>query len=144
KGLITTLPLALGRLQGRGEIRRIPLSGRIDSQRYKYAVWNPGPFARKKLTPQQALTELATLFFGWVGPATMKEFQWFSGNGVKATREAIAGLQLQPAEEGSDRLLLPQDVESYRKFKPPADPQYALVSSLDPISANRRDVALLL
>src|SRR6185436_3455707 len=36
KGLTTTLPIALGRLQARGEIRRVPTNGRLDQQRYKY------------------------------------------------------------------------------------------------------------
>ena len=34
KGLTTTLPLALGRLQATGDIRRVPLNGRLDQQRY--------------------------------------------------------------------------------------------------------------
>jgi hypothetical protein len=38
---------------------------------------------------------------------------------------------------------LPEDVAAFRAFKPNPDPQYALVSSLDPISATRRDVSTL-
>src|SRR5262245_33372178 len=48
KGLITTLPVALGRLQPAGEIRRVPINGRLDQQRYKYALWRPNPRARSK------------------------------------------------------------------------------------------------
>ena len=43
KGLSTTLPVALGRLQADGEIRRIPTNGRLDQQRYRYARWRPNP-----------------------------------------------------------------------------------------------------
>src|SRR4029077_3182804 len=43
KGLTTTLPLALGRLQAAGEIRRVPVGGRLDQQRYRYARWSPNP-----------------------------------------------------------------------------------------------------
>lgn len=39
KGLSTTLPIALGRLQGTGEIRRVPTNGRLDQQRYQYTLW---------------------------------------------------------------------------------------------------------
>ena len=142
KGLSTTLPLALGRLQSSGDIRRVPVGGRLDQQRYKYARWTPNPLAKSKRSDAEAYTELARHFFRWVGPATMKEFQWFSGLGVKAATDAAAPLQLEPAD-GSDRLLLPTDVALFRGFSPPAEPQYALVSSLDAIAATRRDVSSL-
>jgi hypothetical protein len=143
KGMITTLPLALGRLQARGEIRRVPVDGRLDQQRYKYTRWSPSPLAKAKFKNGDALTELARRFFRWVGPATMKEFQWFSGMGVKVAKDAVAPLGLVPTEEGSDRLLLPEDSAAFAKFKPSGEPQYALVSSIDAISAARRDVATL-
>jgi hypothetical protein len=143
KGMITTLPLALGRLQARAEIRRVPVSGRLDQQRYKYVRWSPNPLARATVDVPTALTELARRFFGWVGPATMKEFQWFSGLGVKAAKEAVEALGLVPIEPGSERLLLRDDVDAFAAFAPANDPQYALVSSLDSISAARRDVASL-
>jgi hypothetical protein len=144
KGLTTTLPLALGRLQVSGEIRRIPVNGRLDQQRYQYARWKPSPLAAYKATMEDAFTQLARKFFRWVGPATLGEFQWFSALGVKAVREITAPLGLVPSAPGSDRLLLPEDVDAFAAFKPPAKPRYALVSSLDPISATRRDLRGLL
>ncbi len=144
KGLTTTLPVALGRLQAQGEIRRVPVNGRLDNQRYAYVRWSPGPLASHALGAAEARTELARRWFGWVGPATAGEFQFFSGLGVKAAKEAMAPLGLVPVESGSDRLLLPEDVPAWRAFEAPAAPQYALVSSLDAISAARRDVASLL
>lgn len=144
KGLTTTLPVALGRLQAQGEIRRVPVNGRLDQQRYAYVRWTPSPLAAHALSGAEARTELARRFFGWVGPATAGEFQWFSGLGVKAAKEALAPLGLVPVEAGSERLLLPEDVTSWASFAAPASPQYALVSSLDAISAARRDVQSLL
>jgi hypothetical protein len=144
KGLTTTLPIALGLLQARGEIRRVPVSGRLDQQRYAYVRWSPGPLASHAIAHGEALTALARRFFAWIGPATLGEFQWFSGLGVKATKDAVAPLGLVPAEAGSDRLLLPEDVEAWRAFEAPTSPQYALVSSLDAIAAARRDVQSLL
>lgn len=143
KGMITTLPIALGILQTRGDIRRVPVDGRLDQQRYKYVRWTPKPLAQSTLTANEALTELARRFFSWVGPATMKEFQWFSGHGVTATKAATEPLGLVPAEPGSDRLFLPKDAAEFATFTVPQDPQYALVSSLDSISAARRDVSTL-
>jgi hypothetical protein len=143
KGLTTTLPVALGRLQMRGEIRRVPVNGRLDQQRYAYARWNPSPLASADLDGS-AFTELARHYLRWIGPATLGELQWFAGLGVKATKEAVASLGLVSAWEGSDRLLLPEDVEEFNAFEAPAEPQYALVSSLDAISSARRDVRTLL
>jgi hypothetical protein len=140
KGLTTTLPLALGRLQVSGDIRRVPVNGRLDQQRYLYTRWSPNPLAAYRGTVEDAFTQLARKFFRWVGPATLGEFQWFSALGVKAVREITAPLGLVPCEPGSDRLLLPDDAEAFGAFTPPATPQYALVSSLDPISATRRDL----
>ncbi len=143
KGMITTLPVALGRLQNRGEIRRVPVGGRLDQQRYKYVRWSPSPFVRFKLSQDEAFTELARHFFRWVGPATMKEFQFFSGLGVKAAKDTVAPLDLVAVEPDSERLFLPDDAAAFKKFAAPKEPQYALVSSLDSIAATRRDVSPL-
>jgi hypothetical protein len=144
RGMITTLPLALGRLQTRGDIRRVPIGGRLDQQRYKYVRWSPNPLAKDKRSVEEALVELARRFFRWIAPARLKEFQEFAGLGVKAAKETVASLDLVPAESGSDLLLLPDDAETFRALSPSAEPQYALVSSLDAIATTRRDLQLLL
>ncbi|MEO8450469.1 MAG: crosslink repair DNA glycosylase YcaQ family protein [Gemmatimonadota bacterium] len=144
KGVTTTLPLALGQLQTAGEIRRVPVNGRLDQQRYQYALWKPNPLGKSKLSREAAYTELARRYFRWVGPATPAEFQWFSGLGVKTAQAATEPLGLVPGEPGSDRLLLPEDAAAFRKFKPTTKPHYVLVSSLDSISAHRRNVVTLL
>jgi winged helix DNA-binding protein len=144
KGVTTTLPIALGRLQTRGDIRRVPVNGRLDQQRYSYVRWKPHPLSSTRASTADAYTGLARRFFRWVGPATLKEFQWFSALGVKASKHAVEPLGLAPAENGSDRLLLPEDVDAFREFEAPEEPRYSLVSSLDAISATRRDVQTLL
>jgi hypothetical protein len=144
KGVTTTLPLALGRLQARGDIRRVPVNGRLDQQRYKYVRWKPSPLARYGKSLGEAFTELARRYFRWVGPATLAEFQWFSALGVKASKEAVAPLGLVPADGTDDRLLLPEDAEAWRQFETPNEPCYALVSSLDSIAAARRNLQSLL
>ena len=144
KGLSTTLPLALGQLQARGAIRRVPVNGRLDQQRYAYVRWDPSPLASYSRSAAETRTELARRFFGWVGPATMSELQFFGGLGVKAAREAAAPLGLVPADGRGDRLLLPEDADAYRSVQAAAGPQYALLSSLDAITATRRDVRTLL
>jgi hypothetical protein len=113
KGLTTTLPLSLGNLQSCGEIRRISPNGRIDSQRYQYQLWRPNPLDRFKLSLDEAFSELARLYFRWIGPATPAEFQWFSGLGVKAAKAAIEPLKLVAVEEGSDRIMFADDREKF-------------------------------
>ena len=143
KGVTTTLPLALGRLQAKGEIRRVPMNGRLDQQRYRYARWPSSPLAAYDKSLGEAYTELARLYFGWVGPATLAEFQWFSSLGVKAAKEVVAPLHLEPASDANDRLLLPEDVDVWETFVVPAESCFALVSSLDSIVAARRNLSSL-
>lgn len=140
KGLTTTLPVALGRLQSSGDIRRIPINGRLDQQRYKYTVWRPNPLRGFKLLAEEAYTQLARRYFSWIGPATIPEFQWFSGLGVKAAKAAAEPLQLEPLGARDDRLLLPEDRAKLETFTAPEDPHYVLVAGLDSISLLRRDL----
>lgn len=144
KGLTTTLPVALGRLQTQGRIRRVPVNGRLDQQRYRYIGWSPSPRARMKMSLDEAFVELARRYFRWAGPATLAEFQWFSGLGVKAAAAAVAPLKLAPLEADSDRLMFADDLEALRRFGRPKQPQYALVSGIDALVLHRRDVSSLL
>jgi hypothetical protein len=144
RGLTTTLPAALGRLQSAGEIRRISSNGRLDQQRYRYARWQPNPLARLKLSQEEAHAELARRFFSWIGPATLAEFQWFSGLGVKTAKAAVAPLALAPLNGGESRLMFPEDRDALLSYQVPKKAEYALVSSLDGISHLRRDVRGLL
>jgi hypothetical protein len=133
KGLSTTLPVALGLMQSSGEIRRVPVNGRIDQQKYRYALWEPGrkpgPLGKWKKTMDETFAALAHRFFEWMGPATVKEFQEFAGLGVKAAKAAVEPLQLIGV--GEERMLLPEDEAAYRGFRAPAKPQYALTSGID-------------
>lgn len=144
RGLSTTLPLALGYLQARGEIRRVPENGRLDQQRYAYVRWDPNPLGGFSLSLEEAYVELARRYFKWIGPATLAEFQWFSGLGVGAAKAAVAPLDLVPAEPGEPFLMLHEEREAYAAFQVPAEPQLALVSSLDSMLLLRRDLSQLL
>src|SRR5262245_104244 len=144
KGITTTLPIALGMLQTAGEIRRVSTNGRVDNQRYKYALWKPNPLAKLELSKDEAMVELARRFFRWIAPATAAEFQAFAGIGVKAGKGALEPLGLVPFEKGSDLLISKDDLEAYEAFKPPREPQVALVSSIDGLALLRRDMKSLL
>jgi hypothetical protein len=140
KGLSTTLPVALDKLQSEGEIRRVPVNGRLDQQRYRYTLWRPNPLSRFALSAEECWTSLARLFFGWIGPATMAEFQAFAAIGVKAARTAVEPLRLEPVEKDSERLLLKEQREEWEAFRTPKRPEYALVSSLDGFALLHRDL----
>ena len=141
KGVTTTLPLALGKLQSSGDIRRVPMNGRLDQQRYRYSLWRPNPMAKFAMSSEEVQTELARRYFTWTGPATLAEFQWFSALGVKAAKAAIEPLQLVSLE--GDRMLLPEDREKFESFKTRRQAQYSLVSSIDGISLLRRDLKII-
>jgi winged helix DNA-binding protein len=141
KGLTTTLPVALGKLQESGDIRRVPTNGRFDQQRYKYALWRPNPLRGFKLTAEQVHTELARKYFGWIGPASIADFQTFSGLGAKVTKAALEALKLEPIEiaPGDQRFFLPGDRAVFDAFKPPKDPRYYLLGGIDSLLVLRSE-----
>jgi hypothetical protein len=144
KGLASTLPVALERLQNTGEIRRIPTNGRLDQQRYRYALWLPNPLREAKLDFEKAAVELAKRFFSWIAPARLSEFQAFAGFGVKAAKAAVEPLKLEPISKDDNLLILPSDHVAFETFKPDKDPSYQLVSSLDSLLLLRRELTSLL
>lgn len=142
KGVSTTLPLALGLLQTQGEIRRIPINGRLDQQRYRYATWRPNPLQKCKLTQDEVFAELARRYFEWTGPATLPEFQWFSGLGVKAAKAVVDPLKLVEMEDG--RFATGALAEEFAAYKAPKDPRYALVGLIDSVLELRRNLKSML
>jgi hypothetical protein len=133
KGLTTTLPVALGKLQESGDIRRVPINGRFDQQRYQYALWRPNPLRSFKLPPDEVHTELARKYFAWIGPASAADFQSFAGLGVKATKAALDPLKLEPIDiaPGDLRFFLHGDRSKFEAFQPSKEPRYALLGSID-------------
>ena len=135
------MPLALGRLQRQGIIRRVPASGRLDNQRYRYTLWNL-PLPRRPA--EEAFVDLARLYFERTGPATTAEFQWFSGLGVKKAQAAMLPLELDRFDE--QRFILPEQRERVepehreRVKKAKAGTRVALLSSLDALFLLRRNV----
>lgn len=89
RGISTTLPLTLGLLQSRGEIRKVPVHGRLDEQRFGYVAWTPSPVGMP-LDPDVARTELARRYFRWAGPATLKHFRWCPGCSTRPMRPDLS------------------------------------------------------
>lgn len=139
RGQTTTLPLALGRLQAHGLIRRLAINGRLDSERFRYGLWDSNPLDGFTLSKEEAATELAKKFWRWIGPARAADYQWFSGLGVGATKKAIEPLDLVAVE--GDFLIHRDELAAYKNFSPGKRPGYALVSGLDAMFLLRRDAA---
>lgn len=95
RGVTTTLPVALGLMQSWGEIRRVPVNGRLDQQRYRYARWS---LRIPKWTDEEVAIELARRYFRWAAPATAAQFQWWAGLGARAAKAAVA--ELKPIVRG--------------------------------------------
>jgi hypothetical protein len=144
KGISTTLPLALGKLQSAGEIRRVSQNGRLDQQRFRYTLWRPNPLAAFLLSAEETYTELARRFFSWIGPASLADFQTFAGIGVKAAKAAVEPLKLETLDADDGRMLLPADRSRFEAFRVPAEPNYAVVSNLDGLSLLRQDLSSLI
>lgn len=144
KGITTTLPLALGKLQTAGEIRRVPVNGRLDQQRYRYCRWQPNPLRGVQMAPEEVAVELARRYFRWIGPATVSEFQWFSALGAKAAKAALEPLHLEALAADSPLLLLPEDRARLEAFQIPKQPQYSLVGSIDGVCLLKRNTLELI
>ncbi len=144
KGMASTLPLALGELQKSGDIRRISINGRLDQQRYQYALWQPNPLSKDKFEPEGAVAELARRFFHWIAPARIADFQVFAGISAKAAKTAVEPLKLEPLSKDDDLLLLPSLRGDFESFRPPKDPCYHLVMAIDSLLLLRRDLQILL
>lgn len=142
RGISSTLPLALGQLQSAGELRRVPVDGRLDHQRYGYTRWIPSPLAGADLDPGHVAAELARRYFAWAGPATLAHFRWFSGLGAAVAKRAVAAIDLTDLGDGQ---LLPTDLAAeFEDFTTPADPEYALVGWIDGSHLLHRELGRLL
>jgi hypothetical protein len=139
RGQTTTLPAALGLLQAAGEIRRVPVNGRLDQQRYGYVRWQPPSSGR---TDDEARAELARLYFEWIAPATMAHFRWFSAFGAGQAKAAVAPLGL--VDVGDGFLAPPAIAASFESYRPPKKPRYALLAGIDALILLRRDVGSLI
>ncbi len=144
KGMNSTLPLALSQLQRSGDIRRISTNGRLDNQRYQYALWRPNPLVKQKLEPAEAAAQLAQRFFTWIAPAHLADFQTFAGISAKAAKIAVDALKLESIAETEDFLLPTSLCDEFESFKPSKDPCFHLVTNLDSLLCFISDLSILL
>ena len=135
KGASTTLPTVLGLLQADGRIRRVPVNGRLDQQRYAYTAWGL-PAAQE--TAEQARANLMENYLGWTGGATLKQSQWFTAFTVAQSKAALAAVG---AVEHDGLWMLPRDVEEAATFTAPEQEQIQLLAGSDSLFLLRRNAA---
>ncbi|MBP2267423.1 hypothetical protein J3A64_002887 [Pseudarthrobacter sp. PvP004] len=140
KGASTTLPTALGLLQADGRIRRVPVNGRLDQQRYAYTKWGLPP---GKLDDDGARRLLLERYLRWTGGATFKQSQWFTAFTVAQSKKALAaiGAVEVPTACGEILWMLPADVERLADFEEPGDEQIQLLAGTDSLVLLRRNSA---
>ncbi|WP_442543775.1 DNA glycosylase AlkZ-like family protein [Arthrobacter sp. KN11-1C] len=143
KGASTTLPTALGLLQADGRIRRVPVNGRLDQQRYAYTSWALPP---STLDDDAARARLIERYLSWTGGATFKQSQWLTGFTVaqsKAALTAVGAVEVTTAA-GEPLWMLPDDVEHLSAFKAPQEEQIQLLAGTDSLVLLRRNSADML
>lgn len=143
KGASTTLPTALGLLQADGRIRRVPVNGRLDQQRYAYTSWALPP---STLDDDAARARLIERYLRWTGGATLKQSQWLTGFTVaqsKAALAAVGAVEVTTAV-GEPLWMLPDDVEHLSAFKAPQEEQIQLLAGTDSLVLLRRNSADML
>ena len=147
KGATTTLPTALGILQSQGRIRRVPINGRLDQQRYGYELWN---LPASPLDDDDVRVELIRRYLGWTGGATLKQSQWFTAFTVaqsKAALAAVGAVEVPTAltdAGGGGLWMLPDDVGRLAVFEEPAEEQIQLLAGTDSMVLLRRNAVELL
>ena len=131
-GHSTTLPVVLRYLEAQGRIRRAPIGGRLDAERYEWMLDDTDAAAVVDST------DLATLvgrhYFATTGPATLKDFATWAGLTQRDAKPVLETLKLQELEVRDQKdsyWMLRSQADTVAR--PPAVPRVVLVSLRDPI-----------
>ena len=86
------------------EVQGVICSGRLKHKQFTYALVSERAPRAMTLSRDEALAELATRYFQSHGPATLKDFAWWSGLTIKDVKAAVAdaGINALPAAPGLD------------------------------------------
>ena len=100
RGAVGSAARSLGE-EGKKKGVSTTLHGRLDRQRYLYVAWG---ISIPQWSVEEVAVELARRHFRWIGPATLAEFQWFSGLSAKVSKAAVAALGLVKYGDGKWRV----------------------------------------
>jgi hypothetical protein len=90
--------IALGRLMVNAELDGVICSGALRGKQRTYALLDDRVPATKKMDRDTALAELASRYFASHGPATIKDFAWWSGLSVADCTAAVTHAQTRLAQ----------------------------------------------
>ncbi|MDF6019971.1 winged helix DNA-binding domain-containing protein [Streptomyces sp. JH34] len=109
-----------------GRIRRDRPRGSWTSSQFRWTVSEPWPAS----DPVQARVEVARRWLHAYGPATEGDLKWWTGWGIRETRNALAALAPEKAllDSGAVGWVLPDDLAD----EPSLEPWAALLPGLDP------------
>ncbi|MFB6343896.1 winged helix DNA-binding domain-containing protein [Saccharicrinis sp. FJH62] len=83
----------LGHMLVRAEVDKIICSGKIKGKQPSYALLSERAEKPDIMTRDEALAELALKYFTSHGPATLKDFIWWSGLAVKEAKRALESVK---------------------------------------------------
>lgn len=96
-GLSSPLPVALRELEFRGEIHRLPVGERLDTERYVWALTEGADSAAASPRDREAIVRAAVeLAFRFFAPASVKEIGAWLGLAQREVKAAMADLPLVP------------------------------------------------
>ena len=90
----------LGLLTIHAELEQVLCSGPVRGKQLTYALFDDRAPRAKARTPRDPGAELAARYFASHGPATLRDFVWWSGLTVAQARKAIEHAGLEPREAG--------------------------------------------
>ena len=98
-GIAANGGLRTGYIMMRAELDGIVCSGPRRGKQFTYALLDERAPNARKLARDEALAELSLRYFGGHGPATVRDFVWWSGLTVS---DAKAGIQMVKSQLSSD------------------------------------------
>ncbi|MET8172508.1 winged helix DNA-binding domain-containing protein [Streptomyces clavifer] len=118
-----------------GRIRRDRPRGAWTSSQFRWTATTPWPTA----DPAEARTEVARRWLFSYGPATEADLKWWTGWGVRETRQALAAVTAEEVslDSGASGWVVPGDLAP----EPPPEPWAALLPGLDPSAMGWTDRA---
>jgi hypothetical protein len=84
------------------ELQQVICSGPRQGKQFTYALLEERAPSARALAGDEALAELATRYFASHGPATVRDFVWWSGLTVKHARTGLAALGRQAVSDAVD------------------------------------------
>lgn len=133
-GVTSTLPPSLRRLEFHGRLRRTPIDGRLDHERY---AWAADDLDVGEAAPDD-LAQLAGLYLRWAGPSTRKELAAWTGLKQAEAKQALLACGAEPATfQGQEVFVAPSGHQREATGKvvwlPAMDNLYALRHEARPL-----------